>query len=87
MRTTRKLPIEAVTSAALPTVDRGEFASIVTAIPPLTGVPFAPGSDVTSLGEVGPPQPGRIAPNAPNMADAVACAAARLPVAVRVSHC
>src|SRR5207344_1089981 len=61
-----------VTRAALPTADRGELASIATAIPPLTGVPFAVGRDATSLGDVGLPHPGRIAPNAPNMANAVA---------------
>ena len=74
MRETRKLPIDDITRAVPPTADRGELASIVTAIPPLTGVPFAVGRDATSLGDVGLPHPGSIAPNAPNMANAVACA-------------
>ena len=52
MRKTRKLPIDDVTRAALPTADRGELASIATAIPPLTGVPLAVGRDATSLGDV-----------------------------------
>jgi len=45
--------------------DSGELESIVSVITPLTGVPFTTGSDATLLGDVGLPQPSRIAPSAP----------------------
>ena len=66
--------MDVCTSAALPTADSGELGSIVSVIPPLTLVPFTVGSDGTSLGDVGLPQPSRIAPSAPpKIASVAAC--------------
>src|ERR1700736_859840 len=64
VRATRNSPTADCTSAALPTVDSGEPASIASVIPALTWVPFTVGRGGALVGDIGL-QPSRIAPNAP----------------------
>ena len=64
--------MDVCTSAALPTAESDELASIESVMPPLTRVPFTIDRDDTLLGDVGLLHPSRSVPKAPPKTASVA---------------